>query len=120
MPRFHVLSSFGCLIGPADRRVIRAQPLGEELTNLFLYYNKRVEIHDSARKHGVADQDIRHAIDHALAIEDAGEDPDRWLLIGPDPAGNLLEVVVLITAEGTQIVIHAMPMRDKYARLLDS
>ena len=34
-------------------------------------------------------------------------------------AGNLLEVVVLITAEGTQIVIHAMPMRDKYTRLLD-
>jgi len=54
-----------------------------------------------------------------LAIEDAGEDPDRWLLIGPDTAGNLLEVVVLITAEGTQIVIHAMPMRDKYARLLE-
>jgi hypothetical protein len=78
-----------------------------------------VEIHDSARKHGVADRDIVHAIDHALAIEDAGEDPDRWLLIGPDTAGNLLEVVVLITAEGTQIVIHAMPMRDKYARLLE-
>jgi hypothetical protein len=79
-----------------------------------------VEIHDSARKHGVAGQDILHASDHALAIEDAGEDPDRWLLIGPDLAGNLLEVVVLITTEGTQIVIHAMPMRDKYARLLDS
>lgn len=79
-----------------------------------------MEIHDSARKHGVADQDILHSIDHALAIEDAGEDPDRWLLIGPDPAGNPLEVVVLITDEGTQIVIHAMPMRDKYARLLDS
>jgi hypothetical protein len=78
-----------------------------------------VEIHDSARKHGVAEQDILHAIDHALAIEDAGEDPDRWLLIGPDSAGNLLEVVVLITAEGTQIVIHAMRMRDKYARLLE-
>jgi hypothetical protein len=26
-----------------------------------------VEIHDSARKHGVADEDIHHAIDHALA-----------------------------------------------------
>jgi hypothetical protein len=60
-----------------------------------------------------------NAIDHALAIEDAGEDPDRWLLIGPDTAGNLLEMVVLIAAEGTQIVIHAMPMRDKYARLLE-
>ncbi len=59
-----------------------------------------------------------HAIDHALATEDAGEDPNRWLLIGPDTAGNLLEVVVLITAEGTQIAIHAMLMRDQYARLL--
>jgi hypothetical protein len=78
-----------------------------------------VEVHDSARKHGVADQDIFHAIDHALAIEDAGEDPNRWLLIGPDAAGSLLEVVVLLTAEGTQIVIHAMPMRDTYARLLE-
>jgi hypothetical protein len=61
-----------------------------------------VEIHESARKRGVADQDILHAIHHALAIEDAGEDPDP-----------------LITAEGAQIVIHAMPMRDKYARLLE-
>ena len=78
-----------------------------------------MEIQDSARKHGVADLDILHAIDHALAIEDAGEDPDRWLLIGPDTAGNFLEIVVLITAEGTQIVIHAMPMRDKYPRLLE-
>jgi len=89
------------------------------LERLFSYHNKHVEIDDSARKHGVADQDILHAIDHALAIEDAGEDPDRWLLIGPDTAGNLLEVVVLITVEGTQFVIHAMPMRDKYARLLE-
>jgi len=106
------------LIGPADRRARAAGQRG--LERFFSYYNKRVEIHDSARKHGVADQDILHASDHALAIEDAGEDPDRWLLIGPDPAGNLLEAVVLITAEGTQIVIHAMPMRDKYAKLLDS
>lgn len=84
----------------------------------FSYYNKHVEIHDSARRHGVADGDILHAIDHALAIEDAGEDPDRWLLIGPDRSGNFLEVVVMITVEDTHIVIHAMPMRDEYLRLL--
>ena len=86
--------------------------------NSFSYYNNRVEIHESARKHGVADPDILHAIDHALALEDAGEDPDRWLLIGPDTAGRLLEVVIMITAEGSQLVIHAMPMRDQYRRLL--
>ncbi len=78
-----------------------------------------MEIHDSARKHGVADEDILHAINHALAIEDAGDDPDRWLLLGPDTAGNVLEVVVMTTIEGSQLAIHAMPMRDKYRRLLE-
>lgn len=78
-----------------------------------------MEVRDSARKHGAADADIRHAIDHALAIEDAGEDPDRWLVIGPDRASNLLEVVVLVTAEGDQLVIHAMAMRPVYRRLLE-
>jgi hypothetical protein len=73
-----------------------------------------VEIHSSARKHGVADEDIHHA----LAIEDIGEDPDRWLVLGPDRAINMLEVVVLITSEGTQLAIHAMPMRPIYERLL--
>ena len=78
-----------------------------------------MEIHDSARKHGVVDKDIHHAIDHALAIEDAGEDPDRWLVIGPDRAGNLLEVVVMTTVENTQLAIHAMPMRAKFRKLLE-
>ena len=78
-----------------------------------------MEIHDSARKHGVVDKDIHHAIDHALAIEDAGEDPDRWLVIGPDRAGNLLEVVVLTTVEDTQLAIHAMSMRAKLRKLLE-
>lgn len=76
-----------------------------------------MDIHESARKHGVDDDDIQHAIDHALLIEDAGEDPDRWLVIGPDRAGNLLEVVVL-TAPNIQLAIHAMAMRPKYRRLL--
>ena len=78
-----------------------------------------VEIHDSARKHGVVEADITHAVDNALAIEDAGEDPDRWLVIGRVRAGNLLEVVVLTTVEGNQLAIHAMPMRDKFRRLLE-
>jgi uncharacterized DUF497 family protein len=79
-----------------------------------------VEIHGSARKHGVVDEDIHHAIDYALAIEDAGEDPDRWLVIGPDRAGNLLEVVVLMTVEDAQLAIHAMPVRARFRRLLES
>jgi hypothetical protein len=77
-----------------------------------------VEIHRSARRHGVADADILHAIDNSLAVEDVGEDPDRWLVIGPDTAGNLLEVVVLISAEADELIIHAMAMRPAYRRFL--
>jgi hypothetical protein len=78
-----------------------------------------VEIHSAARRHGIADDDMLHAIEHALAVEDLGEDPDRWLVIGPDRAANPLELVVLITSEGTEMIIHAMPMRPAYRRLLD-
>lgn len=78
----------------------------------------RVEIHSSARRHGVNDLDIQHAVEHSLAIEDIGEDPDRWLVIGPDRAGNLLELVVLVDQRG-EIVIHAMALRPKYRKLLE-
>ena len=78
----------------------------------------RVEIHYSARRHGVDDLDIEHAVTQSLAIEDVGEDPDRWLVIGPDRAGNLLELVVLVDQRG-EIVIHAMALRPKYRKLLE-
>jgi hypothetical protein len=41
------------------------------------------------------------------------------LVIGPDRAANLLEIVVLITAEGDELIIHAMPLRPVYRKLLD-
>ena len=73
-----------------------------------------MEIHRSARRHGITDDDILHAIEHSLLVEDLGEDPDRWLVIGPDRAANLLEIVVLVTAEGDELIIHAMPLRAIY------
>lgn len=76
-------------------------------------------IHPSARRHGIADDDILHAIEHPMVVDDLGEDPDRWLLIGPDRAADLLEIVVLITAEGDELIIHAMPLRPVYRKLLE-
>ena len=60
-----------------------------------------------------------HAVEHSLVVDDLGDDPDRWLVLGPDTAGNLLELVVLISGERDEIIIHAMPMRPKYRRLLE-
>lgn len=70
----------------------------------------RVEIHESARKHGVLDEDILHAYDNALAWLGIGEDPNRYLVAGPNRAGNLLELVVLGTPT-VDLVIHAMKLR---------
>jgi len=78
-----------------------------------------VEIHSAPRRHGIADEDMLHAVEHSLVVEDVGEDPDRWLVIGPDRSANLLELVVLITTEGDELIIHAMPLRSRYRKLLD-
>lgn len=78
-----------------------------------------MEIHPSARRHGIADDDILHAVEHAIVVDDLGEDPDRWLVIGPDRAANLLEIIVLVTAERDELIIHAMPLRNIYRKLLE-
>jgi hypothetical protein len=68
-------------------------------------------------RHGIPGEDIRHAIDNAVAVEEVGDDPVRWLVLGPDWAGNLLELVVMDRPAGPA-VIHAMPMRAAYRWLL--
>jgi hypothetical protein len=80
-----------------------------------------VEIHSSARKHGIDDLDICHGasqflIAYPLTDNDAG--PQRELRLGPDRAGNLLEIVVLLLDDGRELAIHAMRMRPKYRDLL--
>lgn len=77
-----------------------------------------MEIFASARRHGVADEDIVHAMDHALVIADY-EDDERCLYLGPNRTGNLLEVISVGTVDGVEIVIHAMPMRPMYLPLLE-
>ena len=79
-----------------------------------------MEIHPSARRHGIADDDMLHAIEQSMVVDDLGDDPDRWLVIGPDRAANLLEIVVVITAEDDELIIHAMPLRALYRKLLNS
>lgn len=60
---------------------------------------------------------MQHVIRNALVVEEVDTDPTRYLVLGPDGAGNLLELVVMDRPTGPAI-IHAMPMRPKYRRLL--
>lgn len=79
-----------------------------------------MEIHRTAHKHGISDADLRHAVDRALyagVLE--GDPPLRLLYLGPDRAGNLLEVVVIERDDGSELAIHAMKMRRRYRDLLE-
>jgi len=90
---------------------------GQEPLSPVSYYDSTVEVLGSALKHGVDPDDIEHALQHALVIEEVGQDPTRYLVLGPDRSANLLELVVLDRPNGP-VVIHAMPMRPQYQRLL--
>jgi hypothetical protein len=68
------------------------------------------EIHPSARRHQIPDEDIAHALVHVVAWVKLGDEPPRFLVAGPDRAGNLLEMVFLDLAGG-ELVIHAMVLR---------
>ena len=67
----------------------------------------------SARKHGVADEAIVHTFNNPIRSEDLDE--GLLMLVGPDHAGNLLEIGVVVADEGP-VIVHTMPARPKYRR----
>ena len=69
-----------------------------------------------ARRHGVSDADIEHAVRNALRWVEM--DDDLTMLIGPASDGALLEIGVLDIDGDDPVVIHAMPLRHKFYRFL--
>ncbi len=67
---------------------------------------------DSARKHGVSDDDMLHAYQHPIRVF---RFDDLTMLIGPDRAARLLEIGLSI-GEGVEFIVHAMPARPKFIR----
>lgn len=54
---------------------------------------------------------------HSRHRQEPGDDPPRYVVVGPDRAGNLLELVALGTGD-EELVIHAMPLRESTEREL--
>jgi hypothetical protein len=76
-----------------------------------------MEILPSARKHGISDDDIRHAFENALAAITIPDQPDFTMIIGPDQSAQFLEVGVL-AADDNDYIIHAMHVRPKYLNMI--
>ena len=64
----------------------------------------------SARKHGIADDDMLHAYRNPIRVFDLD---DLTMLIGPDRSARLLEIGVA-HAESVDFVVHAMPARPRF------
>ncbi|MDR2102022.1 MAG: hypothetical protein LBP43_05575 [Treponema sp.] len=73
-----------------------------------------IEFNEAAFKHGITEQNIRYALWHPLHEELLEAYRNKWLVIGYDTAGNLIEVGYNIIDDDTVNVFHAMPCRKKF------
>ncbi len=64
----------------------------------------------SARRHGIADEDMLHAHRYPIRVFDLD---GLTMIIGPDASARLLEVG-LTEAEGIEFILHAMAARPKF------
>ena len=67
----------------------------------------------SARKHGVHDDDMIHAFNNPMFVDDY--DDGFVMFVGADTSSNLLEIGVIESVDGP-IIIHAMTARPKYLK----
>ena len=77
-----------------------------------------IEFNKAAFKHGVTEANIHYALSHPLHEQLLEAYINKWLVIGYDIAGNLLEVVYNIINDETINVFHAMPCRKKFTNML--
>lgn len=72
-----------------------------------------MRIDPAARKRGIPDEDILHALRNAFRVYPH----DGWdLLVGADRTGRMLEVGVRPDDHDEVVVFHAMPARPKFLR----
>jgi hypothetical protein len=82
-----------------------------EVVSIYLDDNELVIV-PTARKHGIEDADIRHAVRQPIRVFQLDE---LTMLIGPDRSARILEVGVVVKGE-VDVVVHAMPVRAKFLR----
>lgn len=73
-----------------------------------------VEFTKSAFKHGIIEEDIKSALATFIADGTFENELNKFLLIGFDTKGNLLEVMYSFDEDNVVTVFHAMKCRKEY------
>ena len=70
-------------------------------------------IAESARRHGVSDEDMLHAYAHPIRVFEL--DDGFTMVIGANHAAIIFEVGV-VDGESAPVIVHAMKAREKFLR----
>ena len=78
-----------------------------------------IEFNKAAFKHDITEVNIRHALRYPVHEQLLELYINKWLVIGYDIAGNLIEIVYNVIDDDTVNVFHAMPCRKKFLNQLN-
>ena len=82
--------------------------------------NVVIEFNQSAFKHGINENAIRHAIKNVIYDDIWDDAADKNLLLGFDNNGNLLEIMYNNIDDHSVNVFHAMKCRNIYYHLINT
>jgi len=80
---------------------------------------KNIEFNDAAFKHEVSEERIRYALNRPQYEGPLEDDENKFIVLGFDISGNLLEILYNNIDDETINVFHAMKCRSIFYPLLD-
>ena len=97
------------------------KPNSQPLAPSFVLRYAELEIHETALKHGISNLDIHHVCANSSDIFEVDQESYeiKILIVGPDSAGNFLEVIGLEINDQSLLIIHAMKIRKSMVKLLE-
>ena len=79
---------------------------------------RSIEFNDAAFKHRITEENIRYALWHPLHEQLLELYTNKWLVVGYDTTGNLIEVAYNIIDDNSVNVFHAMSCRKQFLKQL--
>ena len=74
---------------------------------------------DSARKHGISDDDIEFILDNPKVISELRTSPEKLLFLGFDSNARAVEVITDTDTNGQVYVIHADKITKTHEKFLE-
>ena len=80
--------------------------------------NEKIEFNNAAFKHGFTENNIRYVLNHPEYEGPLEDDENKYIVIGFDNSGNLLEIFYNYMDDETINIFHVMKCRSIFYYLL--